>query len=70
MATKARAGGTRRFLVVGGVSTRVKPDVTCDDWLAWNDGDEVDEAAFPAHVPVAEWIASGHLIVKEGAGDG
>lgn len=57
-----RKNQDQQYRVVGGVSTRKEPRPDCNDWLNWNDGDTVAASAFPAHVPLDEWIASGHLV--------
>lgn len=64
--TQVAQRATGRYRVVGGISTRERPDPTCNDWLEWQDGDVVDASEFPPHVDVAALIASGHLVAEEG----
>ena len=49
------------YLIKRGCSTRVKPDPKCPDFINYRPGDIVQD--FPAHVPVDQWIASGHIVL-------
>lgn len=57
----------KAYRVISRTSTRKSPDPASPDFEVWVDFEPgTTVRAWPAHTPVAEWLASGHWATAKG----